>query len=53
MDFIRYLLGNLPCFPAEYVDIKRVNVGLLPPSGDEASTLELGKKVCPITGEIS
>jgi len=51
--FIRYLLGNLPCFPAEYVDIKRVNVGLRSPSEGEASVLELGKNVCALSGETS
>ena len=44
--FIRYLLENLPRFLPEYVDIKRVNAGLLAPSEDEASVLELGKNVC-------
>ena len=44
--FIRYLLENLPPFQPEYVDIKRVNAGLLAPSEDEASALELGKNVC-------
>jgi glyoxylase-like metal-dependent hydrolase (beta-lactamase superfamily II)/rhodanese-related sulfurtransferase len=43
--FVRYLLGNLPPFMPEYIDIKRVNTGLLAPSED-ASVLELGKNVC-------
>ena len=44
--FVRYLLENLPPFMPEYVNIKRVNAGLLAPSEDEASQLELGKNVC-------
>ncbi|HET7214598.1 MAG TPA: MBL fold metallo-hydrolase [Terriglobia bacterium] len=44
--FVRYLLDNLPPFLPEYVDIKRVNTGLLAPSEDKASELELGKNVC-------
>ncbi|HET9178465.1 MAG TPA: MBL fold metallo-hydrolase [Terriglobia bacterium] len=44
--FVRYLLEHLPPFLPEYVDIKRVNAGLLSPSEDEASQLELGKNVC-------
>ena len=44
--FVRYLLENLPPFLPEYVNIKRVNAGLLAPSEDEASQLELGKNVC-------
>jgi glyoxylase-like metal-dependent hydrolase (beta-lactamase superfamily II)/rhodanese-related sulfurtransferase len=45
-SFVRYLLDNLPPFLPEYVDIKRVNAGLLAPSEDKASELELGKNVC-------
>jgi hypothetical protein len=44
--FVRYLLENLPQFIPEYVDIKRVNAGLLTPSEDQASVLELGKNIC-------
>lgn len=44
--FVRYLLDNLPPFIPEYVDIKRVNAGLLTPSEEKASELELGKNVC-------
>ena len=44
--FVRYLMDNLPPFMPEYVDIKRVNAGLLAPSEDKASELELGKNVC-------
>ena len=47
--FVRYLLDNLPAFIPEYVDIKRVNAGLLAPSEDEAAVLELGKNVCGLS----
>jgi glyoxylase-like metal-dependent hydrolase (beta-lactamase superfamily II) len=46
--FVRYLLASLPEFIPEYVDIKRVNAGLLSPSEDEAATLETGKNVCAL-----
>ena len=45
-DFVRYLLGSLPKFIPEYVEIKRVNTGLISPGEDDAATLELGKNVC-------
>jgi glyoxylase-like metal-dependent hydrolase (beta-lactamase superfamily II)/rhodanese-related sulfurtransferase len=44
--FVSYLLGSLPKFIPEYVQIKRVNTGLVSPSEDDAATLELGKNVC-------
>ncbi len=47
--FVRYLLESLPRFIPEYVDIKRVNAGLLTPAEDEVSTLELGKNVCALS----
>jgi glyoxylase-like metal-dependent hydrolase (beta-lactamase superfamily II)/rhodanese-related sulfurtransferase len=47
--FVRYLLGSLPKPIPEYADIKRVNVGLLAPSQDDAATLELGKNVCALS----
>jgi len=51
--FIRYLLENLAPFPPEYVDIKRVNAGLLAPTEDDASVLELGKNNCGLSGGTS
>jgi glyoxylase-like metal-dependent hydrolase (beta-lactamase superfamily II)/rhodanese-related sulfurtransferase len=48
--FVHYLLDNLAPFPPQYVDIKRVNVGLLAPSEEEASVLELGKNDCALSG---
>ena len=47
--FVRYLLESLPAFIPEYVDIKRVNAGLLSPSEDDAVTLETGKNVCALS----
>ena len=47
--FVRYLLQSLPKSIPEYVDIKRVNAGLLQASEDEAWTLELGRNVCALS----
>jgi glyoxylase-like metal-dependent hydrolase (beta-lactamase superfamily II) len=47
--FIRYLLESLPKFIPEYMDIKRVNAGLLTPAEEDAATLELGKNVCALS----
>jgi glyoxylase-like metal-dependent hydrolase (beta-lactamase superfamily II)/rhodanese-related sulfurtransferase len=46
--FVRYLLASLPASIPEYVDIKRVNAGLLSPGEDDAATLETGKNVCAL-----
>jgi glyoxylase-like metal-dependent hydrolase (beta-lactamase superfamily II)/rhodanese-related sulfurtransferase len=51
--FVHYLLDNLPPFLPDYVDIKRVNVGLLAPSEDGAYRLELGKNVCGLAASGS
>jgi len=47
--FVRYLVESLPKFIPEYVDIKRVNAGLLSSDEDQVSTLELGKNVCALS----
>lgn len=47
-EFSEYVLGNLPVFPPEYVEIKRVNAGLVDPDEEKASELELGKNVCAL-----
>lgn len=47
--FIDYLLSSLPTFPPQYVDIKRVNAGLLHPDEDKASELELGRNICALS----
>ena len=47
--FIRYLLASLPAFNPDYVDIKRVNAGLLTPAAGDAAALELGKNACALS----
>ncbi len=47
--FVQYLMGSLPKFIPEYVEIKRVNCGLASPSEEEAATLETGKNVCALS----
>jgi glyoxylase-like metal-dependent hydrolase (beta-lactamase superfamily II)/rhodanese-related sulfurtransferase len=47
-EFRSFVLGNLPEFPPQYVEIKRVNIGLRTPSEAEAEELELGKNVCAL-----
>ncbi len=47
-SFGSYIMANLPEFPPQYVDIKRVNTGLLTVDEDRASELELGKSVCAL-----
>ncbi|HMP40846.1 MAG TPA: MBL fold metallo-hydrolase [Roseiflexaceae bacterium] len=47
-QFSRFVLGNLPHFPPQYVEIKRVNLGLSAPSDAEADELELGKNICAL-----
>ncbi|MGQ9549673.1 MAG: MBL fold metallo-hydrolase [Roseiflexus sp.] len=47
-EFRAFVLGNIPEFPPQYVEIKRVNIGLRTPSEEEAEELELGKNVCAL-----
>lgn len=47
-DFAAFVLGNLPVFPPQYVEIKRVNIGLSNPTEDQAEELELGKNICAL-----
>lgn len=47
-EFVEYILASLPKFPEEYVEIKRVNAGLVTPSEGKASELELGKNICAL-----
>ncbi len=51
--FVRYLLESLPTVIPEYVDIKRVNAGLLRPAEEDAATLEVGKNVCALSQAYS
>jgi glyoxylase-like metal-dependent hydrolase (beta-lactamase superfamily II)/rhodanese-related sulfurtransferase len=47
-EFTSYVLGHLPVFPPEYVEIKRVNIGLVTPCDGTANELELGKNICAL-----
>lgn len=47
-EFTSYVLGHLPVFPPEYVEIKRVNIGLSTPCDGKANELELGKNICAL-----
>jgi len=47
--FVQYLLGSLPTFPPQYIEIKRVNAGLLKPDEAKASELELGRNICALS----
>ncbi|MFZ5825512.1 MAG: MBL fold metallo-hydrolase, partial [Bacillota bacterium] len=51
--FVSYLLASLPTFPPQYVDIKRVNAGLLRPDEEKASELELGRNICALAQAYS
>jgi glyoxylase-like metal-dependent hydrolase (beta-lactamase superfamily II)/rhodanese-related sulfurtransferase len=48
--FTAYVLASLPHFPPQYVEIKRVNIGLSEPGEEDLSELELGKNVCALSG---
>ena len=47
-QFVEYILASLPKFPDEYVEIKRVNAGLVTVTESKASELELGKNICAV-----
>ena len=47
-SFAAYIMASLPEFPPQYVEIKRVNTGLIEVNEDRASELELGKNVCAL-----
>ena len=46
--FYDFILAHLPKFPKEYIDIKRINLGLLHPSKEEGATFEAGKNICAL-----
>lgn len=46
--FSAFVLGNLPVFPPQYVEIKRVNIGLVEPTEEQAEELELGMNICAL-----
>ncbi len=47
--FLAHVLSHLPEMPEQYVDIKRVNAGLLEPDEERAQELELGQNVCALS----
>lgn len=47
--FERYIKASLPEFPERYVQIKRVNAGLVDPDEDELQELEFGKQECALS----
>lgn len=47
-EFTSFVLSNLPVFPPQYVEIKRVNIGLSHPTEQQAEELELGKNICAL-----
>lgn len=47
--FIGFVLDHLPEMPLQYIQIKRVNAGLVNPDEEEASELELGKNICALS----
>lgn len=51
--FIDYVLDHLPQMPEQYVEIKRVNIGLTNPDEKAASELELGKNICALSDAYS
>jgi glyoxylase-like metal-dependent hydrolase (beta-lactamase superfamily II)/rhodanese-related sulfurtransferase len=48
-EFTDFVLSHLPVFPDEYVEIKRVNIGLTVPTPAQAEELELGKNICALS----
>ncbi|MDT8069425.1 MAG: MBL fold metallo-hydrolase [Terriglobia bacterium] len=48
-EYVRYLVESLPKFNPDYVQIKRVNAGLVSPPPEDIETLELGKNVCALS----
>jgi glyoxylase-like metal-dependent hydrolase (beta-lactamase superfamily II) len=48
-EFVAHILASLPKFPDEYVEIKRVNAGLVEVGEAKASELELGKNICALS----
>ena len=46
--FTQYILSSLPTFPPEYIEIKRINVGLLDADDERLTELERGKNQCAL-----
>ncbi len=47
-EFVDYILSSLPVFPPQYLDIKRVNAGLIEVEEEKENEFELGKNVCAL-----
>ena len=47
--FEHHITQHIPHFPPEYIDIKRVNLGLLEPTEEKAEELEMGKNICALS----
>ncbi len=47
--FVDYILQSLPTFPESYVEIKRVNAGLMEPDEGKARELETGRNACALS----
>lgn len=47
--FKKHVLSHLPNFPEGYIDIKRINLGLIEVTEDRISKLEAGKNLCSIS----
>jgi glyoxylase-like metal-dependent hydrolase (beta-lactamase superfamily II)/rhodanese-related sulfurtransferase len=50
-EFSEYILSNLPKAPPEYIDIKRVNIGLMHVDEQKAQELESGKNICAVAAK--
>lgn len=50
-DFKKYILEHLPVFPPEYIDIKRINLGLLRVDELKANSYEAGQNICAVVKE--
>lgn len=50
-QFTEFILSSLPDFPSEYVEIKRVNLGLVNLGEEEVYELEVGKNLCALAHE--
>jgi glyoxylase-like metal-dependent hydrolase (beta-lactamase superfamily II)/rhodanese-related sulfurtransferase len=48
--FIGRILSGIPAAPPHYDRIRRINMGLAPPSPEEAAEMELGRNECALSG---
>jgi glyoxylase-like metal-dependent hydrolase (beta-lactamase superfamily II) len=47
--FAEYIIASLPQFPQQYVDIKRINAGLLEIPDEQLAELETGRNQCAMS----